>query len=366
MDSWLLINDLVRHTRSVDPSVREAIERVVTNGWFVLGNEVDRFEAEFAAYCGVPLCVSVANGTDAIELALRALSIKPGQRVANVSNSGFYATTAILALGAEPVYVDVEPVSQCMDLAQLGQLLSTDRIDAVIVTHLFGHMVDMTEVLRLTAPLEIPVVEDCAQANGAMRNGRKAGSFGHAGCFSFYPTKNLGAIGDGGAVVTSDPQVGTRLKQLRQYGWDTKYRVNLLGGRNSRLDEIQAAVLRAKLPYLDSWNARRRQIAARYSSRIDNARVTCPPVRGEEYVGHLYVIEATDRDGLLAHLGGHKIKSDVHYPVPDHMQIAFRANNRRAQLPITEKLSGQILTLPCFPEMNDAEIDYVTQQINKW
>ena len=194
----------------------------------------------------------------------------------------------------------------------------------------------------------------------------RAGSVGDVACFSFYPTKNLGGIGDGGAVVTSDRELLERLKSLRQYGWETKYHVVRSGGRNSRLDEIQAAVLSAKLPYLDGWNARRRDIAARYSTAISHPKITCPPVRGEEYVAHLYVVTCEDRADLQKHLSAAEISSDIHYPIPDHLQPAMAGLMPGSSLPVTEHLAGHILTLPCFPELTDAEVDRIIARVNSW
>jgi dTDP-4-amino-4,6-dideoxygalactose transaminase len=207
------------------------------------------------------------------------------------------------------------------------------------------------------------VLEDCAQAHGAQRAERRAGAFGQAAVFSFYPTKNLGAIGDGGAIVTSDDAVAKRARRLRQYGWDLKYHVTSKGGRNSRLDEIQAAVLRAKLPHLSNWNRRRRDIARRYSTEIDGARVKVPPVRGEEYVAHLYVVQCTDRDDLRKHLSEGGIASDIHYPVPDHRQPVL-AGRDWPQLPVTDRASREILSLPCFPELTDAEVGHIIARVN--
>jgi dTDP-4-amino-4,6-dideoxygalactose transaminase len=316
----VLINDLARHTASLGTEIREAVERVIASGWYVLGSECSAFEREFAAYCGTASCVSVANGTDALELAFRALNLE-GKRVATVANAGFYTSTALHALRATPVYVDVGD-DHLMDLNELARITKAGKADAVVITHLFGLMHDMEAVRAITTAAGLPVIEDCAQAHGAERNSRRAGSQSDAATFSFYPTKNLGALGDGGAVVTGNAQVDNSLRLIRQYGWESKYRVAQLGARNSRLDEVQAAVLRAKLPRLGVWNARRRDIATRYSQGIRNPRVRTPPAYGPEYVAHLYVVTCADRDALRHHLGQSGISCDVHYPVPDHLQPA--------------------------------------------
>jgi dTDP-3-amino-2,3,6-trideoxy-4-keto-D-glucose/dTDP-3-amino-3,4,6-trideoxy-alpha-D-glucose/dTDP-2,6-dideoxy-D-kanosamine transaminase len=358
----ILINDLARHSQAQGAMMRETVERVLATGWFILGPECSNFEREFADYCGVRSCVGVANGTDALELSFGALGLGPGKRVATVANAGCYASTALRAVGAEPVYIDVGP-DYLMDLDYLNRAL-TEGLDAVVVTHLFGLMHDMVAIRSMANRVGVPVIEDCAQAHGAERDGRRAGSVGDVGTFSFYPTKNLGAIGDGGAIVTNGEHLEAQLRRLRQYGWQAKYQVAQPGGRNSRLDEIQAAVLRAKLPYLDSWNNRRREIAARYSHKIDQTRFGVPSKYGPEYVAHLYVITSGHRDALRNRLTAAGISSDIHYPVPDHRQLPEDAES--ISLPRTERLARTVLTLPCFPELTDNEVDYVIEVVNSW
>src|ERR1700752_3958771 len=275
MTARVPLNDLVRQNRQLHEELASAARRVVERGWYVLGSECTEFEREFARYCGSADCIGVANGTDAIELALRAVGVAPGDRVATVANAGFYSSTAIHAIGAGPVYVDVEE-THGMSLPSLREALAGQGVRAVIVTHLYGRLADVEAIVALCKPLGIPVLEDCAQSHGASRGGKIAGSFGTAGCFSFYPTKNLGALGDGGAVTTGDAAMAERLRGLRQYGWGSKYRVSRAGGRNSRLDELQAALLLAKLPHLDRWNERRRGIARRLSNEIRHPRIKCP------------------------------------------------------------------------------------------
>jgi dTDP-3-amino-2,3,6-trideoxy-4-keto-D-glucose/dTDP-3-amino-3,4,6-trideoxy-alpha-D-glucose/dTDP-2,6-dideoxy-D-kanosamine transaminase len=362
----ILINDLSRHASSTETAVRASVERVLRSGWYVLGKDGEAFERDFAAYCDTKHCVGVANGTDAIELGLRALGVRAGSRVASVANAGHYTTTALMALAAEPVFVDVDRDTKLMDLAHLRQVAEEGVIDAVVVTHLFGLLHDMEAVLDITAPLGIPVFEDCAQAHGARRGGRRAGGFGAAAGFSFYPTKNLGALGDGGAVVTGSAEVAERVRHLRQYGWEAKYHASVRGGRNSRLDEIQAAILRAKLPFLDGWNERRRAIARRYSTEITHPRVRCPAVHGEEFVAHLYVLTSDDRDGLRTHLAKAAIRTDVHYPVLDYRQPCLTEFKGWAGLPVTDELASSILTLPCFPELSDDEVTRVISCVNAW
>ena len=366
MPAHIAINDLGRHGSATQSAVQDAVDRVLKSGWYILGREGEAFEREFAAYCGTEECIAVANGTDAIELSLRALGIEQGSRVATVANAGFYTTTALRAIGAEPVFVDVDPQTKLMDLNHLRQVLNAGNIDIVVVTHLFGLLHDMEAVLRIADAAGVPVFEDCAQAHGASRGGKRAGSFGAAASFSFYPTKNLGALGDGGAVTTNDGELAAKIRRLRQYGWEAKYRAVLSGGRNSRLDEIQAAILRAKLPLLDAWNQRRRAIATRYSQEINHPRVTCPPVYDEEFVAHLYVVACEDRESLRAHLSATEILTDVHYPIPDYRQPSLEGLRAWPTLPVTEQLASSIVTLPCYPELWDDEVTQVIAWVNNW
>lgn len=363
------INDLARHVEPLRAELDAAVARVLRSGWFVLGPEVAAFESGFAAYCGVPHCVSVGNGTDALELALRALGIGPGGRVATVANAGAYSTLAIRASGAQVVFADIDRDTLLMDLSSLRGRMSSERVDAVVATHLFGRMLDMAEVAALCRASGVALIEDCAQAHGATQQGARAGSFGDVGCFSFYPTKNLGALGDGGAVVARDMAVAARLRQLRQYGWSQKYASELAGGRNSRLDELQAALLSVQLPHLDGWNAQRRRVAQQYSSLIRHPDVRCPTAQamaGVDHVGHLYVVRTARRDELQRHLKACGVPHDIHYPIPDHRQASLEGWVPMCSLPVTEEASRTVLTLPCFPEMTDAEVAEVAGCVNAW
>jgi dTDP-4-amino-4,6-dideoxygalactose transaminase len=344
----LLINEVRRQNEAMRGQIESAIARVLDNGWYILGPEVRSLEEEFAAYCGVSQCVTTGNGTDAIELALRALEIGPGDRVATVANAGMYGTTAILRAGATPVYVDVDPVTMLINAE--GLRAATD-VKAAIVTHLYGRMADMPALLACG----VPILEDCAQAHGARINGRPAGSWGVAGCFSFYPTKNLGALGDGGAVVTNSLEVANRVRAVRQYGWTSKYVSEIPGGRNSRMDSVQAAIVRAKMPYLDGWNRRRRDVARLYDKAFGVSRELT-----EDHVAHLYVIRSQRREEIRAHLESRGIATEVHYPVPDHRQPSIAAT---ADLPVTEKLCNEVLTLPLFPEITESEVNQVINAV---
>jgi dTDP-4-amino-4,6-dideoxygalactose transaminase len=360
IETVIPLNDLKRHYGGIRPVLEEAIGRVLSNGWFILGPEVEAFEREFAAYCGVPHCVGVANGTDALEIGLRALGISPGDEVITVANAGMYSTTAIRAIGAVPVFAEIDPITLTIDPAVLPGLI-TSRTRAVVVTHLFGRMANMPELSVCVRRHGLAIVEDCAQAHGAQMAGIRAGSWGDIGCFSFYPTKNLGALGDGGAIVTSDAQLDERARCLRQYGWTQKYASGITGGRNSRLDELQAAVLRAQLPCLEDWNQSRRQIASQYQFHLDESSLQLPaPSNPGEMVYHLYVIQADQRDLLRAALKKVGVGADIHYPIPDHLQSScFDLGYQPGTLPQTELAADRILTLPCFPELSAEEVGRV-------
>lgn len=360
------INDLERHSAPLRAELLRAFEAVLDGGHYILGREVAAFEQEFAAYSGSGHCIAVGNGTDALELSLRACGVGPGDAVAAVANAGLYGTTAIRAIGGRPVYADVDPATGLVQLDDLEDVCRLHRPRAMIVTHLYGRMVDMPAVLEIAAAHGTVVVEDCAQAHGAVMAGRPAGSWGAAGCFSFYPTKNLGALGDAGGVVTGDDSIAARLRQLRQYGWRAKYDAELPGGRNSRMDELQGAVLRRMLHRLDSWNERRRAVAAAFDAGIRHPLVRSLAGAGGSYVAHLYVVRCGDRAGLQSHLRGRGIPSDVHYPIPDHRQLAHPDAAGGRPLPVTEALAAEVLTLPCFPEMDDAEVAGVVAGVNSW
>jgi dTDP-4-amino-4,6-dideoxygalactose transaminase len=352
------VNALDRAVAAQRDSLHAAVARVVDSGWFVLGPETEAFEREFAEYVGVSECVGVGNGTDALELALIAIGVTAGDMVVTVANAGMYTTAAALKVGARPLFVDVDPDDLLVDVTALGATLDRNgsEIRAVVVTHLYGQLVDLAPVVGLCAPLGIPVVEDCAQAIGARRDGRSAGASGTVSAFSFYPTKNLGALGDGGAVVTDDLAVAARVRQLRQYGWDRKYHSVVSGGRNSRLDEIQAAVLRLRLPATGAGNAIRRSILARYRDALPaGPRRMVLAALDDSHSGHLAVLRTPTREADRAHLAAAGVTTDIHYPVPDHHQPVL-AGRSTVSLPVTEAAAGEVLTLPCFPQLTDNEV----------
>jgi aminotransferase EvaB len=351
-------NDLRRQQQALADELKAAICAVCDRGWSALGKEVRGFEAEFAEYCGVAHCVSLNSGTDALELALRSLEIGEGDAVATVANAGGYASTAIRVVGAIPHYVDVDPTSMNMSVDSLRSAIS--QVSAVIVTHLYGRLADMDAVRSLAQASRVTVIEDASHAHGAARAGARAGAMSDIACFSFYPTKNLGAAGDAGAIVTADDGLAQRCRQLAQYGWSRRYQAELQGGRNSRMDEIQAAVLRIKLPHLDGWNERRRQIGAQYAAGLREIPGLHVHGRGDnDDTVHLFVITCPDRDAVIAALHQAGVGATAHYPVADHMQPAFATCHHAESLSVTEGLCASVLSLPCYPEITDDEVKMV-------
>ena len=345
----------------------DAWRRVLQRQWFILGEETQAFEAEFAAWLGVGHCIGVANGTDALELALRALQVGPGDAVLCAANAGFYASAAAAAVGASAFHADVDERSLVLTASGVRDALrrAPSAPRCVVVTHLYGQLADVQGIAVACQDAGVPWIEDCAQAHGAERAGRKAGSFADLACFSFYPTKNLGALGDGGAVATRDDALARRVRALRQYGWSAKYEVAIAGGRNSRLDELQAAVLRDKLPFLAGQNAQRRAIAHRYNLALAGLPLQLPGC-GEDHACHLYVVRTPRRDALRAHLQSRGIASDVHYPIPDHRQPVRAAADADVSLPVTEKACAEVLSLPCFPGLPETDADRVMAAVREF
>jgi dTDP-4-amino-4,6-dideoxygalactose transaminase len=308
--------------------------------------------------------VGVGNGTDAIELILRALDVGAGDEVVTVANTAFPTVAGIEATGATPVFVDVDPRSYCMRADAVAGAL-TPRTRAIVPVHLYGRSADTKAIGDLAAGAGVPVVEDAAQAHGAAHGGSRAGTLGRAAAFSFYPTKNLGALGDAGAVVTDDDELAGRVRRLRNYGEESKY-VNVESGRNSRLDELQAAMLRVKLRHLDAWNAERRRLAARYDELLSGSGVITPePDEGHVY--HLYVLRSLARDALRSDLDAAGIGTQVHYPTPVHRQPAFAGRARLAgSLEVTERLAGEILSLPAYPGLADEQVERVAEAVRRF
>ena len=343
-----------------------AIERVLSSGRYILGNCVETFENEFSAYLGASFCIGVASGTDALALALRACGIQPGDEVITVSHTAVATVAAIELVGAVPVFADIHPLTRCVDPSCITSVVSP-QTKAVVPVHIYGQPAPMHDILSIARTHGLKVVEDCAQAHGAEIDGRKVGIFGDAASFSFYPTKNLGAIGDGGAVVTNSREVADRCRALREYGWRERY-VSEFPGFNSRLDELQAAILSVKLPHLSSDNEHRREIAQKYSECISNTDIKPPAhVPGTLHAMHLYVIEHDQRDDLRRHLKEWGVDSSLHYPLPVHLQPAYAGRIRGdLRLDETEKLYRRILSLPMYPELNEDQVNTVCDALAQW
>ena len=354
------VSDPSRAALALREELAGVFERFLASGRYILGPEHAAFETEFAAFVGVGHCVGVASGTDALELALSAVGCRSGDAILTAANCGAYTTGTARRRGFRVRFADVDPETLGLSRSTVEEALSPD-VRAVVVTHLYGLLADVERIAALCRDRGIALVEDCAQAAGARRNGRRAGSFGDAATFSFYPTKNLAALGDGGAVTTDRPDVAERVRLLRQYGWDRKYRVSLRGGQNSRLDELQAAVLRTRLGRLDELNKRRRSIADRYAKELAPAVGRFVALKGEDYVAHLAVVVAEDREALRSALDSAGIGTDVHYPIADHQQPAWSDEYADVRLPVTEHAVTHVLTVPCFPELTEEEIERVCE-----
>jgi len=357
--------DFKRQIMPIRAELNDAIARVLDSGAYILGPEVRRFEANFARYCQAQYCIGVANGTDAIQIALVALGVGVGDEVITVANTGVPGTAAIVALGAIPIFVDVDPASRNMNPALIAAAI-TPRTKAIMPVHLYGLMADMPAILAVARAHNIPVVEDCAQAHGASIDGRVAGSWGDVAAFSFYPSKNLGAIGDGGAITTNREDIALKVQRLRQYGWERKYYSTEQNGLNSRLDELQAVILDVKLTHLDEGTNRRNQIALEYNSQFADLPVRLPLIPDtNRVVHHLYVIQTPHRDALIAQLKAAGIGCDIHYPLPTHKQPIYTQYAPQWALPVTERMADEVLSLPNFPELTDAEVAQVVQVVRQ-
>lgn len=358
--------DLQAQYRGLRSEVMPAVEQVFARAAFILGDEVAGFEREFAAFCGVGECVGVATGCDALLWALKACGIGPGDEVITVANSYIATALAITASGARPVLVDCREDSYEIDAAAVARAI-TSRTKAIIPVHLYGQPADMGEIMALAKTHGLRVIEDAAQAHGALYKGRPCGSFGDVGCFSFYPGKNLGAYGDGGAIVTRDPALAQQVRMLRNYGQSRKYHHEITGW-NSRLDTVQAAILSVKLRHLPAWNAARARHAAAYAHALAGAPVTLPRVAPDRtHVYHLYVIRTKRRDDLVAFLAERGVSCVIHYPIPIHLQKAYAGlGYRPGSFPVAERLAGEIVSLPMYPELTDEQIAHVAACIREF
>lgn len=360
------VNNLSLKLNQNRKAIDRALAKVLDSGMLVLGSCVSQFEECFAKYIGVNDAIGVANGTDALEISLRAAGAGPTSLVATVANAGGYSTNAIMAVGAAPIYMDVVSDTHHVSYSEVERAIACGA-GFVIVTHLYGQIIrDIEAITQLCKAKQVILLEDCAQAHGARLGSNYAGAFGDIAAFSFYPTKNLGCLGDGGLVATSNQEFAARARKLRQYGWASKYHAELPGGRNSRLDELQASVLLEFLPLLDSWNTRRREIADRYTHEITHPQIVKPLPTNESNVAHLYVIRVSDRMALQAYLKQQGVLTDIHYPIPDYQQQAYVEQFGDVNLPCTQLSSQEVLTLPCYPELSDDQIDRVINVINLW
>jgi len=364
------IFDLKRQYRSLKLEIDQAIARVVESGRFILGPEVEAFEGEMAQYLGVKHAIGVASGTDALWLALKALGVGPGDRVIVPSFTFFATAGTVCNVGATPVFADIEPRTFQIDPNFVEDLLQADKegtITAIIPVHLYGQMAEMDALMELAGRHELYVIEDAAQAIGAQYKGRVAGTLGHLGCFSFFPTKNLGAYGDGGLVTTDDAQLAERVRLLRVHGARPKYYHHIVG-TNSRLDALQAAILRAKLHYLEGWTRARQEHAAAYDRLLSQIEEIVIPCRAPErtHIYHQYTIRVLNgrRDALQEHVKQQGIGTEIYYPLPLHLQPCFQAlGYREGGLPEAERASRQVLSLPMFPELSVAEREYIITTI---
>lgn len=358
--------NLQKQYKKYKKEIDDVIQDILYKGNFILGENVKRFEEEFAEYCGAKFGVGVGSGTEAIHLALVACGINNGDEVVTVPNTAIPTISAISAANATPVFVDIDEFSYNINPGLIEEKINK-KTKIIIPVHLYGNPCDMEEILKLAKKYNLKIIEDCAQAHGTEYKGRKVGTFGDAGCFSFYPSKNLGAYGDGGMVISNDAELNHKLKLLRNYGQEKRY-FGTIKGFNSRLDEIQAAILRFKLKKLDHWNELRIKIAKKYTDNFSGLDVICPKFENSnKHVFHLYVVRVNDRDNFINYLEKNGIGALIHYPIPIHLQHAYKELNvREGSLPVTEKVSKEIVSIPIYPELEEQEVDYIISKIKEY
>jgi dTDP-4-amino-4,6-dideoxygalactose transaminase len=358
--------DLTAQYHTIQEEIDTVIRSTLESGHFILGPIVSAFEENIASYLGVEYAIGVASGTDALMLALRALDIGPGDEVIVPAYTFFATASMVMLVGAKPVFVDIDPLTYAID-DQLIEARITPHTKAIIPVHLYGHPANMDPILKLAHLHGIKVIEDNAQAFGATYRGQRTGSIGDVGCLSFYPTKNLGAFGDGGMVVTNDSMVAERVRMLRTHGWKVKYYSEELG-YNSRLDALQAAILLTKLPHIEAWNQRRRELANRYGEKLNHMSIGSPVVRPwGQHVYHLYTIRSLNRDNLQSFLKQAEIQTEVYYPVPPHLTTPCRRlGYKKGDFSIAEQASQETLALPLYPEMSNAQQDHVVNTIARF
>ncbi len=354
--------DLKREYTEIKEEINESIQRVIKNGVFILGEEGEKFEEDFSSYVGAKYGVGVNSGSDALFLTLKALGISKGDEVITVSHTFIATADAITRNHATPIFVDVNPETYCIDAEKIEEKI-TKKTKAILPVHIYGHPADMDPILELAQTYDLYVIEDACQAHGAEYRGKKVGSIGAVGCFSFYPIKNLGAYGDGGIIVTNSEEIAAKLRMLRNYGQLQKYH-HELSGLNSRLDEIQAAILRVKLRHLDKWNSKRRENAKLYNELLADTEIITPIEKNAKHVYHLYVVRYKKRDALQQYFLRNEIQSLIHYPIPVHKQKDYLSSNY--VLSVTEKISKEILSLPMFPQLTEKEIETVAATIVKF
>lgn len=366
----IYINDTRAQYDSIKAELLPVVDAVMEKSYFILGDNVAAFEREFADFCGTEHAIGVANGTDALHLACRVLGIGPGDEVLTSTHTATFTALGISMTGATPIFADIDPTTGNIDPAKIEASI-TPSTKAIMPVHLYGQMVDMDPIMEIGRSHGIPVIEDAAQAHGATYKGKRAGSIGELGCFSFYPTKNLGAYGDGGAITTNDADLAQSLRELRNGGQRERYN-HVRVGVCSRLDELQAAILRVKLRYLDDWTRARRRNAERYNSLLAEAGVPVRPITLCDYgetAMHLYVIqvEAKDRDALIKHLKEHGVDGMIHYPIPVHLQQAYAfLNLPEGSYPEAERMAKEIITLPMYPELSDEQATTVVEAIRSY
>jgi dTDP-4-amino-4,6-dideoxygalactose transaminase len=376
MYSNIPFGNLKRQYEFLREEIDAATLEVYESGWFVLGKQVESFEANFAKYCGAKYGIGVGSGTEALHLALIACGIQPKDEVITVANTCIPTISAISFAGATPILVDIDEKSFTLNPSLIEERI-TPKTKAIIPVHLYGQCADMNPILDIAQHRNLKVIEDCAQAHFSLDRGRVAGTMGDAGAFSFYPSKNLGALGDGGLVVTNDEELADKLFKLRNYGQEKRY-YHSIKGFNSRLDELQAAILNVKLPHLDSWNQRRREIAQKYDRAFGQAQgiggqaqgiaptsIICPQEMSDRFhTYHLYVVRVKERERFQSLLQEKGIATIIHYPVPVHLQESYsECRNQSKYLPVTEKLAGEIVSLPLYPELTDEEVNYVIESV---
>jgi dTDP-4-amino-4,6-dideoxygalactose transaminase len=358
--------DMTRQYRALQPEIDSAVRRVFERAWFILGEEGQRFEETFASYLGAKYGIGVGSGTEALHLALLACGVEPGDEVITVPNTAVPTISAISFANAVPKLVDIDPETFTIDANKLEAAI-TPLTKAIVPVHLYGQSADLAPVLEIARRHNLKVIEDACQAHGTLYGDRKAGTFGEAGCFSFYPSKNLGAYGDGGFVCTNDAGLADQLRLLRNYGQRRRY-YHITKGFNSRLDEVQAAILRTKLPSLDESNRRRQQIARYYDELLKDTPITTPKrAQYGSHIFHLYVIRAPHRDALTAYLAEKEIETIIHYPIPVHLQEAYGyLKLNKGSLPAAEKAAEEIVSLPIYPEIREDEIETVAECIRNF